>query len=154
MAAMSGAWLRREGAPSLTRRSIPLDHVFCDTRLRACRLELEQFAMDARRAPQRVFYTHVPDQSAQLCLNLRPPSKRARLPTPVPTKGGPMPTHERLGTDDRDNLQDRGKPSIQLDKKPSAAVRNSDTPLHHYPAQHNHLVTERSIFGIQVGSST
>ena len=40
-----------------------------------------------------------------------------------PTKAGPMPTHERLGTDDREDLQDRRKPSIQLDKEPAIVVR-------------------------------
>ena len=34
-----------------------------------------------------------------------------------------MPTHERLGTDDREDLQDRRKPSIQLDKEPAIVVR-------------------------------
>jgi hypothetical protein len=29
-----------------------------------------------------------------------------RLPTPVAAKAGPMPTHERLGPDDCENLQD------------------------------------------------
>jgi hypothetical protein len=73
---------------------VPLDHVFGDARLRDFKPELEQFAVDARRAPQRVLDTHSPDQCAQLGVNLRPPSKRARLPTPVPTKAGPMPTNE------------------------------------------------------------
>jgi hypothetical protein len=30
----------------------------------------------------------------------------ARLPTPVAAKAGPVPTHERLGPDDCENLQD------------------------------------------------
>jgi hypothetical protein len=127
---------------------MPLDHVFGDARLRDFKPELEQFAVDARRAPQRVLDTHSPDQCAQLGVNLRPPSKRARLPTPVPTKAGPMPTNERLWTDDRDDLQNRRKPSIQLDKEYAIAVRKPDAPMH-YPAQHNHLVPERSIFGFK-----
>ncbi|MGA7233499.1 MAG: hypothetical protein WBX95_21525, partial [Xanthobacteraceae bacterium] len=52
----------------------------------------------------------------------------------------------RLWTDDRDDLQNRRKPSIQLDKEHAIAVRKPDAPMH-YPAQHNHLVPERSIFG-------
>src|SRR5512132_1729621 len=59
-----------------------------------------------------------------------------------------MPTDERLGTDDRDDLQDRWKPSIQLDKEQAIAVRQPDALMHH-PAQHNHLVSERSIFGFK-----
>ena len=59
-----------------------------------------------------------------------------------------MPTDERLWADDRDDLQDRRKPSIQLDKEHAIAVRKPDAPMHH-PAQHNHLVSERSIFGFK-----
>jgi hypothetical protein len=59
-----------------------------------------------------------------------------------------MPTDERLGTDNRDDLQDRRKPSIQLDEEQAIAVRKPDAPMHH-PAQHNHLVSERSIFGFK-----
>src|SRR5262245_66669451 len=94
MAAMSGAWLRRKGAPPLTWRSLPLDHVFGHRRLCDLKAELEQLAVDARRSPQWVLDAHPPDQCAQLRVNLRPPSKRARFPTPVPTKAGPMPRSE------------------------------------------------------------
>jgi hypothetical protein len=68
--------------------------------------ELEQFAVDARRAPKRIFDAHPPDQRAQLRFDLRTPSLWAGFPTPVAAKTGPMPTHERLGPDDCENLQD------------------------------------------------
>jgi hypothetical protein len=60
-----------------------------------------------------------------------------------------MPTDEGLGTDDRDDLQDRRTPSIQLDKKQAIAVRKPDAPVHH-AAQHNHLVSERGILGFKL----
>ena len=52
-----------------------------------------------------------------------------------------MPTHERLGTDDREDLQDRRKPSIQLDKEPAIAVREPDLALHLTP-QNDQLMSE------------
>ena len=104
--------IAQEGAPSLTWRSTPLDHVLGNAGLRDLKPELEQFAVDARCSPKRVLYAHLPDQRPQLRVNLRPPSKRARPPTRVATKAGPMPTDERLGMDDRDDLQHRRKPSI------------------------------------------
>src|SRR5262249_28546059 len=55
---------------------------------------------------------------------------------------------ERLGTDDCDDLQDRRKPSIQLDKEHAIAISKRDAPIHD-PAQHNNLVLERSIFGFK-----
>jgi hypothetical protein len=59
-----------------------------------------------------------------------------------------MSTDERFRTDDRDDFQDRWKPSIQLHKEQAIAIRKPDAPVHH-PAQHNHLVSERSIFGFK-----
>src|SRR5437667_8393890 len=105
----------QEGAPALGRRSTSLDHVLRDAGLSDLEAELEQLAMDARRSPQRIFRAHPPDQRAQIRVDLRSTSKRAGFPTPVPTEAGPMPTHEGLGPDDRDGLQDRWKPSIQQD---------------------------------------
>src|SRR6195256_193523 len=96
----------REGPPSLAGRPPPFDHVLGDARLRDLKPELEQFAVNAWRAPKRIFDAHPLDQYAQRRVNLRSPSRWARLPTPIATKAGPMPTHERLGPDDCENLQD------------------------------------------------
>src|SRR5450631_1629668 len=98
--------ITQEGLPSLIGRPPSFDHVLGDARLRDFKPELEQFAVDTWRAPKRIFDAHPPDQYPQLCLNLRSPSQRARLPTPVAAKADPMPTHERLGSDDYENLQD------------------------------------------------
>jgi len=55
-----------------------------------------------------------------------------------------MPTDERLGTYNRENLQDRREPSIQLDKEPAIAVREPDPPLH-LTLQDDQLMSERRI---------
>jgi hypothetical protein len=68
--------------------------------------------MDARGAPQRIVNTHPPDQRAQIRGDLRSASKRAGFPTPVPAKAGPMPTHQGLGPDNCDRLEDRWEPSM------------------------------------------
>jgi hypothetical protein len=44
----------------------------------------------------------------------------------VAAKAGPVPTHERLGPDDCENLQDKRKPAIQLDQEPAITVRKPD----------------------------
>ena len=41
-----------------------------------------------------------------------------------------MPTHERLGTDNGDDLQYRRKPSIQLDKEPTVVVVEPNAAMH------------------------
>ena len=96
----------QEGPPSLAGRRPSFDHVLGDARLCDLKPELEQFAVNAWRTPKRILHAHPPDQSAQLRVDLRSPSQWARLPTPVATKTGPVPTHERLGPDDGEDLQD------------------------------------------------
>src|SRR6266478_2691348 len=45
----------QEGSPSLAGWPPPIDHVLGDARLRDLKPELEQFAVDAWRAPKRIF---------------------------------------------------------------------------------------------------
>jgi len=98
-------------ADHVARRFIPRES-FCDLacnpfcRLGDLKLQLEQFAVNAWRAPKWVLDAHAPDQYAQLRLDWRPPSPSTRFPTPVAPKAGPVPTHERIGPDDCENLQD------------------------------------------------
>src|SRR5712672_3044584 len=96
----------QEGSPSLAGWPPSFDHVLGDARLRDLKPELEQFAVDAWRAPKWIFDTHPPDQHAQFRVDLRSPSLWARLPTPVAAKAGAVPTLKRLGPDDGENLQD------------------------------------------------
>src|SRR6478672_4740058 len=98
--------IAQEGSPSLAGRPPPFDHVLGDAGLRDLKPELEQFAVNAWRTPKRILHAHPPDQSAQLRVDLRSPSQWARFPTPAAAKAGPVPTHERLGPDDGENLQD------------------------------------------------
>jgi hypothetical protein len=55
-----------------------------------------------------------------------------------------MPTHEGLGPDDRDGLQDRWKPSIQVDQEQPIPIRELDTTTH-LPPQYDQLMSERSV---------
>src|SRR5215469_11131792 len=126
--------ITQEGSPSLTGWYPPFDHVLGDARLRDVKPQLEQFAVDARSAPKWVLDAHPPDQRAQLRLDWWPPSPSTRFPTPVATKTSPVPPQERLGPDDRENLQDRWKPPVQPDKEQAIMVREPDaarpTPQH------------------------
>jgi len=140
---MSGAWYARR-SPSLAGRPPSFDHVLGDARLRDLKPELEQLPVNARRAPKRIFDAHPPDQRAQLRFDLRSPSQWARLPTPVATKTGPVPTHERLGPNDCENLQDWWEPAIQLDKEPAIIVREPDTAMQPTP-QDNQLMSKHRI---------
>src|ERR1019366_1935482 len=134
----------QKGAPSLTWRSASLDHVLGDARLRDIKPELQQFAVDTRRTPKRILHAHLPEQRAEVRLDLRPPSPAPRLPTPVAAKAGTMPPHERLRLDDREDLQNRRKPSIQLDQEPAVVIRQLDAALHLAP-QNDQLMSKRRI---------
>jgi hypothetical protein len=59
-----------------------------------------------------------------------------------------MPTDERLGTDDRYGLQDRGKPSIQLDKEQAIVVREPDATVQLTP-HHRQLMSESRVLGFK-----
>src|SRR5881396_1499100 len=104
--------------------------------------------MDTRRAPKRIFDAHLPDQRAQLRLDLRSPSQWARSPPPIAAKASPMPTHQRLGPDNRENLQDRRKPAIQLDKEPAIAVCESNTATQLAP-QNNQLMSKHRVLSFK-----
>ena len=59
-----------------------------------------------------------------------------------------MPAHQRLGLDDREDLEDRREPSIQLDEEPAIAVRKPGPALH-LPSQNDQLLPERRILRLK-----
>ena len=61
-----------------------------------------------------------------------------------------MPTHERLGADDRENVQDRWKPAIQMNQEPAVVVRQPDPALHLTP-QNDQLMAENRVFCLKPG---
>jgi hypothetical protein len=61
-----------------------------------------------------------------------------------------MPPHERFGTNNRENVQDRRKPSIQLDEEPTVVVRQWGPALRLTP-QYDQLMPENRIFCLKSG---
>src|SRR4030081_667839 len=59
-----------------------------------------------------------------------------------------MPAHQRLGTEDRDDLQDRRKPLIHLDEEPAIVVRKLG-PVSHLASQNHQLTSEHRILGLK-----
>jgi hypothetical protein len=69
--------IAQEGEPSLAWRPASLDHVLGDAGLSDLKPKFEKFAVDAWRAPKRVFHAHLPDQRAQpASICGRPPKDR------------------------------------------------------------------------------
>ena len=104
--------------------------------------------MDARRPPKLVLRAHLPDQRAQFVLDWRTPSPRVRFPTPIAPKACPMPPNQRFRLDNRNDRQDRWKPSIHLDEEPAVVVgRLSATP--HPAPQDDQLMSEHRILRLK-----
>src|SRR5450755_3814425 len=102
-----------------------------------------------RGAPQRGFFdAHPMDQPAQLRVDLRSPSPRVRLPAPVAAKAGSVPTHERLGPDDGESVQDCWEPAIQLDKEPAIMVRELNA-TRQPPLQDIQLMSKHRVLGFK-----
>jgi hypothetical protein len=59
-----------------------------------------------------------------------------------------VPTDERLGPDDRENLQDRRKPAIQLDKEPAIIVREPDATMQP-PPQNIQLLSKHRVLSFK-----
>src|SRR5260221_289737 len=102
-------------------------------------------ASGSRRTPPRhILNAHPSDQRSQTRIDLRPPSHGACFPAPIAAKTGTMPAHNSLRSDDRNGLEDRGKPTIQLDEEQAIAVREVDATAH-LALQHDQLMSERRI---------
>src|SRR3981189_3072110 len=101
-----------------------------------------------RGAPQLVLRTHLPDQRAQFNFDSRAPSSPPRFPTPIATKAGRVPTHQRLRPDNRYDLQDRRKPSIHLDEEPAVAICEP-SPAFQLTPQDNQLMSENRILRLK-----
>ena len=59
-----------------------------------------------------------------------------------------MPTYQRLGADDGENLKDRWEPAIELDEEPPVAVREPGPPLQ-LASQDDQLMSERRILRLK-----
>jgi hypothetical protein len=62
-----------------------------------------------------------------------------------------MPAHERLGADNREDLQNRWKQSIQLDQELAIAVREPD-PARNLALQNDQLMSEGRILRLEMDS--
>jgi hypothetical protein len=61
-------------------------HILRHARLSDFEIELQQFAVDTRSAPQRIVDAHLSDQRAQFRIDWWPTTSRSGLPTPVTTR--------------------------------------------------------------------
>ena len=126
-------------------------HTFGDRGLTHIDAELEEFAVDPGRAPQRVGKAHIPDQLADSKWDLRSAYPRARLPSPEQAKPGPVPADNRLWFDDHQGVQNVGRDPIEARKNEAVEIAENN-PLWRFSVQHIELVAERHILRLERGS--
>src|SRR5882724_6414932 len=88
--------IAQERPPALGRRTSSPRHVLRNRGLPNIDAELEEFAMDPRRTPERVCDAHVANELAYLQWLFRPPTAWSRFPTPVGSEPRTMPTDHCL----------------------------------------------------------
>jgi hypothetical protein len=61
-----------------------------------------------------------------------------------------MPTHQRFGTDDRYDLEDRGEPTIELDEEETITAVKLDPALH-LAREHDNLLPDKARLRLVIG---
>ena len=105
--------IAQEGLPALRRRSPPPRHILRHARLPDIDAELEELAMDPRRAPEWVGQAHLADQPTYLQRDLWASAAGSRLPAPVGSEPRTMPTDHRIGLHDRQRLANVGEQPVE-----------------------------------------
>jgi len=104
--------------------------------------------VDARRTPKLVLRAHLPDQRTQFHLDSRAPSPQVRFLAPNSDESRPDATHHRFRLDNRNDRQDRWKPSIYLDEEPAVVVgKLGSTPR--LAPQNDQLMSEHRILRLK-----
>ena len=91
----------KERFPALGRRASTFDHILGDARLSDVDAEFEQFAMDLRRAPQRIGNAHLADKLAYLGRYNGAANVASRLPAPVQSESNAVPADNCVRLHDR-----------------------------------------------------
>ena len=124
------------------------NHVLGDGGLGNGNAKLRELAVHARRSPERLGSTHVPDQLAYFwghARTTRPPSPT--LPRPVASRAGTMPTHHGVRFNDHEYLRPVSPDSPQ--KHPESAVHTREPQPFHGMMEDGELLPEGQVLESQ-----
>ena len=113
----------QEGLPTLRRRPSSPKHVLRDCRLVEREAQFQQLAMDTRRTPKRVLFTHTLNKIPQFAIDFGPGALIAGLPAPPGPKIQPVRANYGLRMDDRDRICNTRKEPVQPDEQDPVAAR-------------------------------
>src|SRR5712664_4208217 len=146
-----GEVVLEERSPGLRRLLRSTRHETRNRALRNLKAELEQFTMDARRAPERIAERHGANELGKLGTDRRstrsPPS---RLPGPESTKALPMPTNDGLGANDMERLAPRCP--APRETHPESAIEASEPRSFGAVAEQGELLPERQVLEREISA--
>jgi|SRR5215469_3218063 len=106
----------QERLPTLRTRSPDSDHVASNGRFADVDSEHQQFAVDPRRTPQRIFAAHPADQRSNFTIDPGSTATLPRLPAPVGAEPASMPAEHGLWLDYDHGVQHRREEPAQADQ--------------------------------------
>jgi len=128
-----------QGFSTLRRWLAASRHILANTGLADVDAELEQFAVDARRSPQRIVAAHLPNQVPRF-LGDRRPSRLAAPHLPGPEHPKPLAVNHRLRFHD-----DQGRPPAGPEPRqpgPEKSVRSGQLRSLHRALQNVELMAK------------
>ena len=137
-----------KGPPRLGWRCAPLRHQPGNGALREIEAELEEFGMNAWRAPEGIRDGHALDQSFDFRVDGRATSRAARELGPVLTKTTPLPSQDGVRSHDYEGLLPPGPDSGQ--PYPEEAINSAEGRPGHRSFVHGELLTQGQILESQL----
>ena len=141
-----------EGSPGLRGRLPLVYQVRAHARLADVDAELEQFAMNARRTPPRIFTAHLADQIANLQCDCRTSSLPfPNLPRPEYPESPSVPCNHSVWLHD-----DKRRPPVPPyagKPDPEQTVRRIQSRTLDGAAQNSELVTQRNVLKLDSSSA-
>ncbi|MGD0075189.1 MAG: hypothetical protein ABSD31_12755 [Candidatus Binataceae bacterium] len=113
----SSGVIAQESLPTLRAGLSGPYHVSAHGRLGDFDPEHKQLAVDARRAAQRIFSAHTPNQSAGLMVDARTPNAPSRSPTPISSAAAPMPADKNFQLNDDNRIHNRREQAKEPNEK-------------------------------------
>jgi hypothetical protein len=123
-------------------------HVRCDGGLTDVDPEFQEFAVDPRRAPQRVRGRHRANQNADIEWHGRPTEPASALPGPQQSESAAMPADNRVGLDDHECRSPVMPNPRQPDPEQAVDARETN-PAGPGSITHAQLVPQREYFELQ-----
>jgi hypothetical protein len=138
-----------ERSPSLRRRPRPTGHEPGDGALRDIEPELAQFAVDARRAPERIGERHHADELRKLgadAWSTRSPA--SGLPGPQGATALPVPENHGLGGNDMERLAPPCPTAREA--HPESAIEASEPRSRRAAAEQGELLSQREVLECEI----